>query len=88
MSVGQEDRVSQVEQAGPVSEPVGVEGLPSGRQRRRPLVLVGFVGLVVLGALLALGATLLLGIVLAGLLTAGSASAWALPMASSPRLCM
>ena len=53
MSVGQEDRVSQVEQAGPVSEPVGVEGLPSGRQRRRPLVLVGFVGLVVLGALLA-----------------------------------
>lgn len=53
MSVGQEERVSQVEQAGPVSEPVGVEGLPSGRQRRRPLVLVGFVGLVVLGALLA-----------------------------------
>lgn len=46
--------MSQVEQAaGSVSAQVGVEGLPSGRQRRRPLVLVGFVGLVVLGALLA-----------------------------------
>ena len=52
--MGQEDRVSQVEQAAdPVSKQVGVEGLPSGRQRRRPLVLVAFVGLVVLGALLA-----------------------------------
>lgn len=52
--MGQEDRVSQVEQAADsVSAQVGVEGLPSGRQRRRPLVLVGFVGLVVLGALLA-----------------------------------
>lgn len=53
MSVSQEERVSQVEQAGPVSAQMQVEGLPSGRQRRRPLVLVAFVGLVVLGALLA-----------------------------------
>lgn len=52
MSVGQQERVSQ---GSPVASPAGtgvdMSELPSGRQRRRPLVLVGFVALVVLGSL-------------------------------------
>lgn len=53
MSVDQQARVSQGRQV-PVQESSQVEvaELPSGRQRRRPLVLLGFISLVVTGSLL------------------------------------
>lgn len=53
MSVGQQERLPQVSPvATPAASDVDMSELPSGRQRRRPMLLVAFVALTVLGSLI------------------------------------